>query len=1181
MSWRRIPFAPVRAWKAAGLAVLLLSPASQANAQSDSASFSSVPKDRTSYWRQAVPEDFTAAAKLKVPMGSAPAAVVYVCDVVVSNTDQTLNANDFFGDEEPSIAINPANTNEIVILAFSGSWGGTAPMWHSTNGGLIWTKSFTIPRPTGLSVFGPEDQAPDYGRNNQMAAVFLATDTNFNTDVYAGVTTDPATTASFNWPLVGGVAVSADFAAPGNNDQPWLLVNSDPINPNQDNVYVAYDDFGGSPDMRVVVSPGISPLSFTADKLVGFSTGSINPGQRLAKDSRTGYIYSLFQRNIAPGAGGSKNINYMLNRSVDGGQTWTLNGSPTGVIVANGDSTQPTPKFGTVNALLGGVDHAAVDPNNSDVYYVYGRRDGATGNNRLALRRLTDNGAGGLSIGPEVFVTDQVQAALPSVAVTTSGVVGVLYDTFDGLSGGNFPIFSAHLAVSLDHGTNFSDTVLYTFLSSATDNASDSRQRVLGDYQQMKAVGPTFYGVFTANGLQLGRPFANHDPIFFKATVGVVPTIVAQPADQTAFEGDAASFTVTAAGIPPLSFQWQFNGVPLTGATAATLLLPNVTPSQAGAYSVTVNGPLGSTLSSSATLTVLPTVPLPIALNATNLPWITDGDVNWHGLTNISHDGIAAGQSGHISDGQASRLTTTTNGPGKLTFWWKVSSQTNADILSFVASGIGQSTTLQISGEVDWNQQTIFLPPGPQTFQWTYTKDATKSAGSDAGWVDQVGLVPGFTLPFIISQPLGKSSFAGSPVTFTVAANGTPALSYQWRLNGTDIPGATSTSFAIANPTVLDSGLYSVRVTNSFGGINSANASLAIVPLVVRGDNAFGQVNVSLNTATAVGIAAGAWHSLILLSDGSVLANGEDYDGQCDVPGGLTGVMTVAAGGYHSLALKFDGTVAGWGANYNGEAAPPAGLSNVIAIAAGTWHSLALRADGTVTAWGDNSLDQCSVPSGLANVTAIAAGGSHSLALRADGTVVAWGENTDANGNFIGQSMVPYGLANVAAIGAGDYHSLAVKADGSIVTWGDDSQGQLDAPLGLSHTVGIVGGSGHTVALRSDSTVAAWGIDWNGQIDLPAGLSNIVAIAAGNAHTLLLEGNSLALPQLMRPTHLGNQFRIAVQTFAGKTYALEYKTSLTDAVWTPAASIHGNGAMQFLLDPNATGPRRFYRVREY
>ncbi len=297
--------------------------------------------------------------------------------------------------------------------------------------------------------------------------------------------------------------------------------------PTQENVYDAYDDFtngnncgGDACNERVSVSYGVNPPNFTADNQSGTATGSINPGHRLAVDPRNGAVYSLFQRNIGAGAGGSKNIDYMLNRSTDGGTTWTLNGMVGGIIVANADSTQPTPKFGTVNALLGGVDHAAVDPNNGDVYYAYGNRDAGTDNNRLAIRRIQDDGGGGVTIGPENFVTGQVEAAIPSVAVTSDGTVGVFYYTFDGFSP-DFPIFSAHLAQSIDQGITFSDQVLLTFLSSAADNGN-SRQRVLGDYMQMKAVGNRFYGAFTGNGVPFGRPFANHDPIFFRACI--VPT---------------------------------------------------------------------------------------------------------------------------------------------------------------------------------------------------------------------------------------------------------------------------------------------------------------------------------------------------------------------------------------------------------------------------------------------------------------------------------------------------------------------------------------------------------------------------------------------------------------------------------------------------------------------------------
>ncbi len=1146
-------------------------------AQGGASSFSSTPKDRTSYSRPALAEDFSAARG----QGAGGAGPLLLVDVVVQNTDPNLNATDTFGDEEPSIAINPANANEIVILAFSGFWGANAPWFHSTNGGVTWSKEFTIPAPVGLGLAGPEDQAPDYGRNNQLAAVFLASDTNNNTDVYSGITTDPSNPAVFNWPLVGGVAVHANLAGIGACDQPWLLVNPDPNVPSRDNVYVAYDDFSGSPDMRVSVSPGGNPPSFTTDRLVGFSGGAVNPGQRLAKDPRTGYLYSLFQRNIAAGAGGSKNINFMLNRTTDGGLTWGLNGNPTGIIVANADSTQPTPKFGTVNALLGGVDHAAVDPNNGDVYYVYGNRDPGTRNNRLSIRRLTNNSSGGLDIGPEVFVTDQVQAALPSVAVNTVGVIGVLYDTFDGFSSSGYPMFSAHFATSTNQAASFSDLVLYSFLSAATNNPTDPRQRVFGDYQQLKAIGKTFYGVFTANGLQLGRPFANHDPIFFKITLDLPPAVTLQPTNETVFQGDTALMAVAAAGLPPLSYQWRFNNIAIPGATNPVLLLSNVQPIQAGSYAAVITNSSGSVTSSVAVLSVIPVVPLPFALNATTLTWSTDGDAIWHGLTNISHDGVAAGRSGPISDNQNSFLTTTVTGPGTLSFWWKVSSQAGADYLSFTIVGNNISNSTQISGEVDWNQQSYLLPSGVQTLQWAYSKDAALSAGSDSAWVDQVNFVPGFTLPYILSQPVAQSTTIGVGTSFSVTAGGTPPLTYQWRHNGLAIPGASGTSFTIASPGIADNGSYSVQIANPYGFTNSAAAVLTVDPLFASGDNSLGQINLPLPAANVISIAAGAWHNLALRSTGTIQAWGDNYNGQCGVPSNLNGVLALAGGGYHSLALKRDGTLVSWGDNSYGQTTLPVGINNVTAIACGTWHSLALRADGSVVAWGDNTSGQCAVPSGLANVVAIAAGGSHSLALRADGSVVAWGENVDALGNFVGQSIVPVGLSGVVAVGAGDYHSLAVKADGTFVAWGDNSEGQCQSPAGLSNLVAIVGGDAHSVALRADSTVLAWGNDWNGQCDIPAGASNVVQIAAGHSDSLLLEGNRFIPPQLLNAVRVGKQFRLVLQTYWGKNYTLEYKPTLSSASWSAATTIRGNGGLQLLIDSAALDAQRFYRVRQW
>jgi hypothetical protein len=68
-------------------------------------------------------------------------------------------------------------------------------------------------------------------------------------------------------------------------------------------------------------------------------------------------------------------------------------------------------------------------------------------------------------------------------------------------------------------------------------------------------------------------------------------------------EGADVTFTATAAGQPPLTYQWQFNGGDLTDATNAVLSLSNVTYAQAGNYAVVVTGP-GGTASSNAVLTV-------------------------------------------------------------------------------------------------------------------------------------------------------------------------------------------------------------------------------------------------------------------------------------------------------------------------------------------------------------------------------------------------------------------------------------------------------------------------------------------------------------------------------------------------------------------------------------------------
>jgi hypothetical protein len=143
-------------------------------------------------------------------------------------------------------------------------------------------------------------------------------------------------------------------------------------------------------------------------------------------------------------------------------------------------------------------------------------------------------------------------------------------------------------------------------------------------------------------------------------------------------------------------------------------------------------------------------------------------------------------------------------------------------------------------------------------------------------------------------------------------------------------------------------------------------------------------------------------------------------------------VVAIAAGGFHSLVLKSDGTLQAWGDDDNGQIDIPPGLSNVVAIAAGAAHNLVLKADGTLIAWGMNTYGQTNIPAGLSNIIAIAAGGYHNLVLRNNGTVVAWGAGVGSNTNVdYGQNLVPANLTNVVQIAGGLLHSLALSSTNS------------------------------------------------------------------------------------------------------------------------------------------------------
>lgn len=151
----------------------------------------------------------------------------------------------------------------------------------------------------------------------------------------------------------------------------------------------------------------------------------------------------------------------------------------------------------------------------------------------------------------------------------------------------------------LDFCNNWIDQLT---LSGSTATRSNFASSIAGSPVGM-ATGPdgNLYFLSRANGAVYKITF----------TGSTAPVITNQPQSTTVFEGNIASFSVTATGTPPLSYQWRKNSVNINGATSSTYVIPSAAESDEGNYSVVVSNSAGSVTSNNATLTVNPANQLP------------------------------------------------------------------------------------------------------------------------------------------------------------------------------------------------------------------------------------------------------------------------------------------------------------------------------------------------------------------------------------------------------------------------------------------------------------------------------------------------------------------------------------------------------------------------------------------
>ena len=118
-----------------------------------------------------------------------------------------------------------------------------------------------------------------------------------------------------------------------------------------------------------------------------------------------------------------------------------------------------------------------------------------------------------------------------------------------------------------------------------------------------------------------------------------------------------------------------------------------------------------------------------------------------------------------------------------------------------------------------------------------YAGDVAFGLGTNLYALDSDNGIAAFTItngahfygPAIFGQPQGRTVQLTSNVLFSVGADGTAPLSYQWQFDGTNLPNATSQAYSIASAQLTNAGSYSVVVTNNYGAATSAVTVLAVL----------------------------------------------------------------------------------------------------------------------------------------------------------------------------------------------------------------------------------------------------------------------------------------------------------------------------------------------------------------
>lgn len=262
------------------------------------------------------------------------------------------------------------------------------------------------------------------------------------------------------------------------------------------------------------------------------------------------------------------------------------------------------------------------------------------------------------------------------------------------------------------------------------------------------------------------------------------PRITGQPTSVVAATGTRVLLGVSVLGSAPFTYQWQKDGVPLTGATQATLELNPAQAAAAGQYRVVVTNAVGSDTSAAAQVTIQP-APAP------QPPVITQQPVS-----------VVA------PVGASVRFSVAVTGRAPFAFEW-------------------QSGGVALPGETG---PTLNLPSVRADQAGTYRVVVRNADGTVASDPVSLGVEapPLPEAPVITRQPRGGVVPQGSTLHLTVGFTGTAPLKFEWTKDGNPISGARGATLTLPKLAAADSGTYQVQVANAVGTATSDKTSVEV-----------------------------------------------------------------------------------------------------------------------------------------------------------------------------------------------------------------------------------------------------------------------------------------------------------------------------------------------------------------